>query len=437
MIARREFLAAAGLGGLAACSGDSGLPVVGVVPKGTNHVFWQSVHAGAIKAGEEFDLEILWNAPQLEIDSARQIAIVENLITREVDGIVLAPVDADALVSVVHRAADRGIPVAIFDSAINTDRIITFVVTDNYQGGVMAAERMGEILDGKGKVGVIGFMPGSASTMKREAGFTDTIKKFPDIENLGVKFNMADRAKALAEAENLLTAHPDLAGFFANNESSLDGTVQAVKQRGLGGKVKIVGFDASETLVADMRAGVIDSIVVQDPFKMGYESTRQMALHLGGGETVRHIDSGAYLLLPENVDTPEMQAVVFPDIAYWAGARAGRALTCRAMTSSSCARRSSWPRVQSAPVRFPSARSSSTPGESWAVAPTARSRTTIPRRTPRSSRCVRQRSSWVTSACGRRPHTPRWSRAPCAPERWSPPVSGGWSSARATCASEP
>ena len=324
MIARREFLAVAGLGGLAACSRASGLPVVGVVPKGTNHVFWQSVHAGAIKAGEEFDLEILWNAPQLEIDSARQISIVENLITREVDGIVLAPVDADALVSVVHRAADRGIPVAIFDSAINTDRIISFVVTDNYLGGVMAAKRMGEILEGKGKVGVIGFMPGSASTMKREAGFEDTItKEFPDIEFLGTRFNMADRAKALEEAENLLTAHPDLAGFFADNESSLDGTVQAVKQRGLGGKVKIVGFDASETLVADMRAGVIDSIVVQDPFKMGYESTRQMALHLGGGETVRHIDSGAYLLLPDNVDTPEMRAVVFPDLEYWLGREPG------------------------------------------------------------------------------------------------------------------
>ena len=320
MIARREFLAAAGLGGLAACSGASGLPVVGVVPKGTNHIFWQSVHAGAIKAGEEFGLEILWNAPQLEIDSARQIAIVENLITREVDGIVLAPVHEDGLVSVVERAAGSGVPVAIFDSAINTDQIITFVVTDNYKGGVMAAERMGKILDGKGKVGVISFMPGSASTMKREAGFKETIeKRFPDIRIVGTRYNMADRAKALAEAENLLTAHPDLAGFFADNEGSVDGTVQAVKQRGLGGKVKIVGFDASETLVADMRAGVIDSIVVQDPFKMGYESTRQMALHLGGGETVRHIDSGVYMLLPENVDTPEMKAVVFPDLEYWLG----------------------------------------------------------------------------------------------------------------------
>lgn len=325
MLRRRDFLAAApGLGLLAACGQASGKPVVGVVPKGTNHTFWQSVHAGAIKAGEEFELEILWNAPQMEIDSARQISIVENLITRQVDGIVLAPVDEDALVTVVERAADQGIPVAIFDSAIKTDRIITFVVTDNYQGGVMAAERMGEILGGSGKVGVIGFMPGSASTMKREAGFVETVaENFPGIDVVGVKFNMADRAKALAEAENLLTAHPDLAGFFADNESSVDGTVQAVKQRGLAGKVKIVGFDASETLVDDMRAGVIDSIVVQDPFKMGYESTRQLATHLAGGEPERHIDSGAYLLRPENVDTPEMQAVVFPDLEYWLNRASG------------------------------------------------------------------------------------------------------------------
>ena len=322
MLRRREFVTLAA-GGLAGCAGGTGMPVVGVVPKGTNHTFWQSVHAGAIKAGEEFGLEILWNAPQLEIDSARQISIVENLITRQVDGIVLAPVDADALVGVVHRAADRDIPVAIFDSAINTDRIISFVVTDNYLGGVMAGRRMGEILDGQGKVGVIGFMPGSASTMKREAGFQETIEtEFPDIEFLGVRFNMADRAKALEEAENLLTAHPDLAGLFADNESSLDGTVQAVKQRGLAGKVRIVGFDASETLVADMREGVIDSIVVQDPFKMGYESTRQMSVRLQGGQPEPHIDSGVYLLHPGNVDSPEMQAVVFPDLEYWLG-RAG------------------------------------------------------------------------------------------------------------------
>ena len=144
MLQRRTFLASlSGLAGLAACNQQSGKRIVGVVPKGTNHTFWQSVHAGAIKAGEEFNLEILWNAPQMEIDSSRQISIVENLITLQVAGIVLAPVDEEALVTVVERAVDSGIPVSIFDSAIKTDRIISFVATDNYQGGVMAAERMG------------------------------------------------------------------------------------------------------------------------------------------------------------------------------------------------------------------------------------------------------------------------------------------------------
>jgi ribose transport system substrate-binding protein len=119
------------------CTRSSGKKLIGVVPKGTNHIFWQSVHAGALKAADEFGLEILWNAPQLEIDSSRQIAIVENLITRQVDGIVLAPVDEDALVSVVERAVERGIPVSIFDSAIKTDKIISYVATDNYDAGAI------------------------------------------------------------------------------------------------------------------------------------------------------------------------------------------------------------------------------------------------------------------------------------------------------------
>ena len=309
---------AATAGALAACGQESGLPVIGVVPKGANHIFWQTIHAAAIKAGDEFGLEILWNAPQLEIDSSRQIAIVENLIARRAAGIVLAPVDEKALVAVVERAADSGIPVSIFDSAIDTDKIVSFVATDNYEAGKMAGRRMGTILGGKGKVGVIGFMPGSASTMEREQGFMDAVKEeFPEIRLLDVRYNMADRAKAMAEAENLMTAHPDLAGLFADNESSSDGTVRAVKQRGAVGQVKVVAFDASDELVREMREGVIDSIVVQDPFKMGYEATRQMALHLEGRPTDDEIDSGAYLLTPENVDTLEMQEVVFPDIQKW------------------------------------------------------------------------------------------------------------------------
>jgi len=321
MTTRREFLAVSAAS-LAACKEASGKPVVGVIPKGTSHIFWQTIHAGALKAGAEYGLEILWNAPQSEIDSGRQISIVESMIAQRVAGIVLAPVDEKALVSVVERAIDSGVPVAIFDSAIQSDKILTFVATDNYEAGRMAARRMGEILEGKGKVGVIGFMPGSASTVKREQGFADEIaESFPGMEVLGVRFSMADRAKAMAEAENLMTAHPDLAGLYADNESSFDGAVRAVKQRQAA--VKIVGMDASDLLIAEMRAGLVDSIVVQDPMKMGYESTKAMGRHLRGEEPVREMDSGAYLITAENVDTPEMQAVVAPDIAKWLNGTAG------------------------------------------------------------------------------------------------------------------
>src|SRR5258708_25845735 len=206
--------------------------VVGVVPKGANHIFWQAVHAGAIKAAGEFGYTVDWNAPPLEVDASRQIEIVDSMINRGVVGIALAPVDKQALVAVVERALPRGIPVAIFDSAIDTDKIISYVATDNTEAGRMAARRMGEVLGGRGKVGIVGFMAGSASTMEREYGFQDEIRKrYPQIDLLPLQFGMADRAKAMAVTENMLSAHPDLAGIFADNESSSAGAVQAPKAR--------------------------------------------------------------------------------------------------------------------------------------------------------------------------------------------------------------
>jgi ribose transport system substrate-binding protein len=160
-------------------------------------------------------------------------------------------------------------------------------------------------------------MPGSASTMEREEGFlAETRKRFPQIEIVGVQFGMANRAKAMAVTENLLTAHSDLTGLYADNESSLAGAVQALKSRGAR-QVKLVGMDASEQLVADMRAGWIDSLVVQNPFRMGYESTRAIGLKLEGKPVPALVDSGATLVLRESLDTPEIQALVFPDIGKY------------------------------------------------------------------------------------------------------------------------
>lgn len=298
------------------CKRDS-KPVVGVVPKGANHIFWQTVHAGAIKAAQEYGFEVEWNAPTLEIDSSRQIGIVESMVNRKLAGIVLAPVDRKALVAVVDRAAQAGVPVSIFDSGIDTDKRVSYVATNNEEGGRMAARRMAEVLGCKGKVAVIGFMPGSASTMEREHGFQDEIRaRCKEINVVGLQFGMADRAKAMAVTENVLAAHPDLAGLFADNESSSAGAVQALKGRNAK-TVKFVAFDASDQLIADMKAGWIDSIVVQNPFKMGYESTKAIGQVLKGEKPAGTIDSGAALITPQNLDSAEMKQFIAPDIQQY------------------------------------------------------------------------------------------------------------------------
>ena len=239
------------------------------------------------------------------------------MANRRLAGIALAPVDRQALIAVVERASNSGIPVAIFDSGIDTERRISYVATDNVEAGRMAARRLGEVLGGKGKVGIIGFMPGSASTMDRERGFQDEMKRLhPAVEIVALQFGNADRAKAMAATENILTAHPDLAGLYADNESSTVGAVQALKSRNAKA-VKLVAMDASDELVADLRAGYIDSIVVQNPFRMGYEAVRAIGQKLRGEQPVKTLDSGVVLVRREDVDRPEIHALLFPDIQQY------------------------------------------------------------------------------------------------------------------------
>lgn len=292
-------------------------PVVGVVPKGANHIFWQTVHAGALKAAQEYDLEIEWNAPTLEVDASRQIAIVDSMVNKRVAGLALAPVDRKALVSVVERASRSGIHVAIFDSDIDTKERITYVATNNREGGRMAARFLGDLLLGEGKVAVIGFMPGSASTMEREEGFAEELKaKFPNMRIVQTVFGMADRAKSLAATENILNAHPDLRGLFADNESSSAGAVMALKARA-NTRVRTVAFDANDQLITDLQQRTIDALVVQNPFKMGYESVRAIGRKLRGETPEPVVDSGVRLVTRMDLNKPEVIELLRPDIQKW------------------------------------------------------------------------------------------------------------------------
>ena len=284
---------------------------IAVIPKGTTHVFWQSIHRGALKAAEESGAEIFWNGPDREGDREKEIQIVEDFLTRKVSGIVLAPNDDKALVPVVEKVAASGIPCVIIDSAIQTDKYVSFVATDNYQGGVIAAKRMGEILAGKGRVIVIKYAPGSASTTERENGFMDTIKKdFPDITIVDTKYGMDTVETSLQATEDLLTKNTSLDGLFACNESTATGAIRAMQSGGRAGKIKMVGFDAGTLLIEALRKGDIDSLVVQNPYKMGYDGVKCVIDKIKGKEVPRRIDTGVKLITKENIDTPEIQALL-------------------------------------------------------------------------------------------------------------------------------
>ncbi|HET8548802.1 MAG TPA: substrate-binding domain-containing protein [Bryobacteraceae bacterium] len=314
-ISRRRLIAAFGSIALAAAGCNRNRKrVIAVIPKGRSHIFWQSVHAGAVKAAQETGVEIIWNGPSTETDFNGQLQIADAMINRHVDAIVLAPIDRTAMVSAVERAGREKIPVVIFDSPIDTQQFVSQVATDNYQAGAVAADRMGVLLNAKGKVAIVAVQAGAGSTMAREEGFEDTIKqKYPGIHIVDKRYGEADFAKSLRAAENMLTAYPDLDGLFASNESSTVGAAQALKGR-RGSKVKLVGFDAGPTLEADLRAGVIDSLVVQHPFKMGYDSVIAAVRTLKGEKVEKINNLAPRLVVREDLDKAEVQAQLNPDI---------------------------------------------------------------------------------------------------------------------------
>jgi len=315
---RRSFLGtAAGAALLSSGCNRDNKKIIGVIPKGRAHLFWQSVHAGDAKGDQETGVSISWNGPLNESDFNGQVQIVESMINRHVDAIALAPIDKKVMVGPVERAMAAGIPVIIFDSTVDTDKFVSQIATDNFAAGQLAADRMGKVLNGKGKVVIVAVQVGAASTMAREAGFEEKLKKdYPGIQIVDRRSGYADFAKILHVAEKMLTGNPDLDGMFASNESSTVGAAQALKGRG-GNKIKLVGFDSGPTLETDLRNGVIDSLVVQHPFKMGYESV-MAAVKKMKGEPVEKINNLApRLVMKEDLENPEVKEQLNPDIKKW------------------------------------------------------------------------------------------------------------------------
>jgi ribose transport system substrate-binding protein len=297
---------------------------IAVIPQGSTHEFWKSIHAGAMKAaGDEAKdgvrVEVIWKGPMREDDREQQVQVVEGFTTQHVDGIVLAPFDKNALVRPVEEAKRAGIPTVVIDSALESGDPISFVASNNHHGGELAAEEMARLLGGKGKVLLLRYQEGVFSTEQREKGFEEKIRTFPGITLISSnQYAGATRDTAKTATENLLNRYGnEIDGLFTPNESSTAGALLALEDAGKAGRIRFLGFDASDVFVQAMRDGKLHGIVVQNPFRMGELGVKTVVAHLMGKPVDKRVDTGVTLITPANLDTPDAQTLLHPPLAQY------------------------------------------------------------------------------------------------------------------------
>ncbi|MCF7764980.1 MAG: substrate-binding domain-containing protein [Verrucomicrobia bacterium] len=309
--------------GVSAYGADRRSYTIAVIPKGTTHEFWKSINAGAFKARDELRkdgvrVNVIWKGPLKEDDRDQQIQVVENFMTRRVSGIVLAPLDSQALVRPVENAVEAKIPVVIIDSDLKSEKHSSFVATDNYKGGQMAGEYLGTQLGGKGNVILLRYAVGSASTEARENGFLDALKtKFPNITLISSdQYAGATRETAYQASQNLLNRFGrEVDGIFCANEPSTIAMTKALRDIGrAGGRVKMVGFDAGSQSVIDLKNGDLQGLIVQNPVLMGYLGVMTLVSQLDGKPVEKRIDTGVVLVTRDNMEQPEIKDLLNPPL---------------------------------------------------------------------------------------------------------------------------
>jgi ribose transport system substrate-binding protein len=205
-----------------------------------------------------------------------------------------------------------GIKVITIDSGLDPDVSLCFVATDNIKGGRIAAETLAKLIGYEGKVGLIPFVPGAATSIQRERGFKEGLKKFPKVRLVATLYSQSDVTKGMQVTENMLTAHPDLKGIFAANEPGAIGAARVLKARNLVGKVKLVAFDAAPTEIKALEEGVIQALIVQNPFRMGYDGVKMAVKALRGEKIPKRIDTGVTVVTKENMNRPDIVRLLYP-----------------------------------------------------------------------------------------------------------------------------
>ncbi|MFT3786567.1 MAG: substrate-binding domain-containing protein [Tepidisphaeraceae bacterium] len=295
---------------------------IAVIAKSTVNAYWKSVEAGARQAADELKVTILWDGPDSETNHSGQAALIDNMVNRGVDGIVLAPTNYEAIVRPVDSATAKGVPVVLIDSSLHSSKPVSFVATDNHAAGAQAGEALAKAIGANkkfgGKVIMLKFLEGSGSTMEREAGFTEAVKA------AGLDLVAADYTKgggsttdAAETADALLRRYVkdgelQVDGIFASNQPTAIGMLRKIEQfTAQGTKIDCpyVGFDAHEVLLKGIRDGKIAAIVTQDPKMMGYLGVKTMVAHLNGEKVEAKIATATATVTKANIDDPKIKSI--------------------------------------------------------------------------------------------------------------------------------
>jgi ribose transport system substrate-binding protein len=287
---------------------------IAVVPKSVGLFYWGTVHAGAEAAAQKYHVNIVWKGTETETDVAGQVNILQDFITKHISGIAYAATDAHGLVQTAQSAKKAGIPVVNIDSGI-TPQTPPLVATDNITAAGKAADILDKLVGGSGQVALLPFVPSAATSIQRQQGFEQELKKYPGMKLVAVRYDQSDISTALSDTENILTSHPNLKGIFAANEPGVIGAAHALIERGLVGKVKLIGFDNAPDEVTALSQNQVQALIVQNPFQIGYQGVAEVMSLIQHHSVPHSVDTGSIVVTKANMNQPAVHKLLVPPTA--------------------------------------------------------------------------------------------------------------------------
>jgi len=300
---------------LIGCSSDEAADedrYVAVISKGFQHQFWQAVEAGTEKAAEEFGVTVTFEGPETEAMVDKQVEMVQAALDKNPDALCLAALDTQALIPMLERAQEEGIPVIGFDSGVDSDIPVATAATDNLAAAAEAADKMAELIGGSGQVAVIVHDQTSRTGIDRRDGFLDQMEsEYPDIEIVDVQYGGGDQLKSTDLAKAIIQAHPDLKGFFGANEGSIIGVLNAVGELGKEGEIVVIGYDSGKQQIDAIKSGLAAGAITQDPIGIGYKCVEAAVMALDGEDVPELIDTGFHWYDADNVDSDTIAPLLY------------------------------------------------------------------------------------------------------------------------------